>query len=114
MVLVGIRTLRKLRLDVTNRIVAEITDQPAMKLGQALGFGHAEAIEILFDKPERIVGFLVVHDLVTDLDQRAPAEYLDAGIAGHANNRVTAPLFAALHRFEQVAVRLVGELEISA
>ena len=47
---IGIRTMRQFRLDITNRIVTEIADQASMKLGQALGLGYLEALQVILDK----------------------------------------------------------------
>ena len=66
--LIGVGTVREFWFDVTDRIVTEVTDQAAMKLGQAIGLGNLEGIQVILDKKQRVVGLLVADNLSIDFE----------------------------------------------
>ena len=93
--------MRQFRLDITNRVVTEIADQATMKLGQAFGLGNLEGVSD--NSSINCSGSSVSSSLticIIDFEQYPLAEYLDAGAAGHADDRIAPPFFATLHRFE--------------
>ena len=66
--LIRIGTVREFWFDVTDRIVTEVTDQAAMKLGQAIGLGNLEGMQVILDKTQRVVGFLFADKLAIDFE----------------------------------------------
>ena len=99
-------------LDVADRLVREVADQPAAKARQPRIFGYAKALQILFDEGKRILGRGALYDRVTlDLHAFVAAD-LDAAMRGKADERIAAETLASDHGLEQIRMRLVRELQI--
>jgi len=113
-VFIRIRALRQLRFDITYRVVAEVADQPTVELGQAVGLRNPETSQVILDKAERIITAFIVNDFVANLDADPFPAHREPRVAGHADDRVAPPFLSALHRFEQIGVRLIGQFEIGA
>lgn len=109
---VRVRTLAQAFLDITHAVITEVTHQAAIEAWQTSNGRHVVARLEFFDEGQRVlrlVGFdfdsVVGHaDVVIMHPQHSAAR--------QADDRITAPLFPALHRFEQVGVRLVGQFQI--
>ncbi len=99
------------RLDIAHRVVAEVTGQAAGEARQAGQRRDLEAGLILADEIQRIVRFL--GGFAGGSGQRdLLAAHRDARLGRQADEGITPEAFAALHRFQQVGERFVGELEI--
>ena len=99
-------------LDAAHGVVAEVADEPAGHARQPRDVGYAVVAQACRDPVERV-------DVVVALDRLAVADHaelarphLDARRARQADDRVAAPLLAAVHRLEQEAVGPVGELQV--
>ncbi len=112
--MIGIGVVGQSRLDVADAVVAEIADQTAVESRQTVQLGDAEAGHILLDPAQRIFRFNLLEDFVVAFQRHLTALHPNATAATEADDGVAAPFLAALHRFEQVTVGLVGELEIDA
>ena len=100
------------RLDVAHRVVAEVARQPAAEARQAGQRRHLEARLVVADEVQRIVGFVRGLAVWRWVSVTLLAAHRDAGLGGQADEGIAPEAFAALHRFQQVGIRLVGELEI--
>ena len=99
-------------LDIAHHVVAEVADQPAGEARQARQIGHPVAVDEVLHEAERVGRLAVLDlDLVTQ-HADVVATHDDARLRRQAENGVAAPALAALHRFEQIGVRRVGQLEI--
>ena len=65
---IRIGAVREFGFNVADRIVAEVTNQAAMKLGQAIGLGDLEGMQVVLDKAQRIVSFFVTDDFTVNLE----------------------------------------------
>ena len=106
------RGMRKARLDIAHRVVAEAADQPAAETRQAGQGRHLEALEISVDERQRIARVGALGDAVARQYQDGPAAHVDARGRGEPDEGIAAEALAALHRFEQIGIGLVGQLEI--
>ena len=112
---VGIGAARQFGLDVADGVVAEIADQATDEARQTLaGSRHPITGLELLNPGQRVRAVQRFDDLAGVLDGYTLATHPDDLAAGQADDGVAAPLLAALHRFEQVAVRRVGQFEIGA
>lgn len=109
---VGLLDAGEPRFDVAHRVVAEVTHEPAEETRQPGARRHLDAVEILTDEGERIAVIAPLHEPVAVQQQGAAAIDFEAHGAGEPDHGVAPETLAALHRFEQVAPRPVGELEI--
>lgn len=109
---IGVWAFAQALFHVTHAVVAEIPHQAAIEARQARDGRHVVARLERFDEGQR-----VLHIVAFDLD----AVMGDADVivmhpqdraARQADDRVTAPLFTALHRFQQVGIGLVGQLQV--
>jgi hypothetical protein len=110
--LVGLVATGQARLDVADRFEAEVADQAAGEGRQAGDARHLVRGAQLFHLGQWIDEFARGHDLAV----RARLQHVAAEGVGQprrqADDRVAPPGLTALHRFEQVGVRAVGELEV--
>ncbi|MDT4829051.1 hypothetical protein FQZ97_624610 [compost metagenome] len=109
---VRVRALRQALLDVAHAVIAEVADQPAVEARQPRQGRYAVAVLELFDEGQRVFAFEMLGLDAVDLDARRVAVDPQHGAAGQADDRVAAPLLAALHGFEQVGVGTVGQLQV--
>ena len=100
------------RLDVAHRVVAEATDQPAGKARQAVARRHLDARHELADKVERVDVVALLDHALAHPQQGRTVVGLDARVGGEPDDRIAAKALAALHRFEQVGVRRVGQFQV--
>ncbi len=99
------------RLDVTHRVVAEVTGQPAGEARQTGQRCDLEARLVFLDEVQRIGDFLC--GLACRRGQRDLfAAHREARFGGQADEGITPEAFATLHRFQQIGERFIGELEI--
>ena len=100
------------RLDVAHRVVAEAADQPAREARQIVAWRHLDALHELGDVIERVAVIAPLDQPVAGEQQRRALVHFDARVGRQADHRIAAEALAALHRFEQVAVGLVGEFQV--
>src|SRR5690606_26955079 len=94
-------------------VVTEVADQPPRKYRQTFDRGDAVALLEGFDKRQRI-GLRVLFDhFAVAVHAHVMAEHLDQRARRQANDRIASPLFAAVHRLEQIRIRAAGKLEVS-
>ena len=109
---IGLVDSAQARLDVAHGFVAEISDQPAVGTRQTVHMRDLETGLVGLDPGERI-GDLLLLDAYPVLPLLDPvAIHLDLAPAGQTDHRVTAPLLAALHRFQQVGIRGIDQFEV--
>ena len=101
------------RLDVTHRVVTEAADQAAGKTRQALVGRHLDALHELGHVIERIAIVATLDQAVAGEQQRAALVHFDTRVGRQADHRIATKALAALHRFEQVGVGLVGQLQVN-
>ena len=107
----GLCVLCQRVLDVAHRVVAEVAGQAAGEARQAGQRRDLEARQVFLDEVQRIGDFL--GGLAGRRGQRdLLAAHRDARFGRQADEGVASEALAALHRFQQVGKRLVGELEI--
>ncbi len=110
--LIRVGTIGQFGLDVAHGVVAEVTDQTTGELGQPIDIRHPIASLKGLDKGQRVLdGLLLDHHMVGS-DRHLALAYAEYCPCRQADNGVTPPLLAALHRFEQVGVGRVGQLEV--
>ena len=98
-------------LHVAHGVVAEVAHQAAGKARQAGDGRGVEALAELFDEGKRVA--LVAFDhLVAVFHLHAVALHAEAGGGRQADEGVAAGALAAYHRFQQVGVGLVGQLQV--
>jgi hypothetical protein len=110
--LVGFACLRQLRLDVAHRVVAEAADEAAAEARQAGARRQPETRHVLADEGERVAVVASLGDAVAGQHHDVAAVGGDARRCRQADEGITAEALAALHGFEQVGVRAVGQLEV--
>ncbi len=99
------------RLDVTHRVVAEVTRQSAGETRQAGQRCDLETSLVFLDVVQRIGDLLC--GLTSSCSQRdLLAAHRDACFGRQADEGIAPETLAALHRFQQVGKRFVGELQI--
>ncbi len=112
---VGVGAAGQLGFDVADGVVAEIADQAADEARQPFPRGrHPVAVLELLKPGQRIGAIQRFDDFAGVFDGHPLAAHPDDLAARQADDGVAAPFFAALHRFQQIAVRRVGQLEIGA
>jgi hypothetical protein len=109
---IGLLRIGELRFDVAHRVVAEIADQSAREARQAGNVRHLEARHEFREVGHRVGVLAAFGDAVAGEQQNRRAGHGDARRRGEPDERVAAEALAALHRFEQIRVRAIGELEI--
>jgi hypothetical protein len=109
---VGLVVARQTRLDVADALEAEIADQPAAEAGQALDARHAVAAAQALDLGQRIGEPAPLDDFVVLADLELVAAQRVHAPARQADDRIAAPVLAALDRLEQVGVGAVGQLQV--
>ena len=102
------------RLDGAHGVVAEITDQAAGEAWQVGDDRHLVALAKGAHVVERIGRGLALDDLAVVFEAHLVAEDAQDHAARQPNDRIAPPFLATLYRLEQIRVRPVGELEISA
>ncbi len=109
---IGLGVAGELFLDIADGVVAEIADQAAAETRQAGLRGRLEARLILPDVLQRVVGSRAALELGVFELAAFVAAHLEPRFSGQPDERIAAEALAADHRFEQVGVRLIGELEV--
>ena len=109
---IRVRALAQALFHITHAVITEIAHQAAVETRQAGDGRHVVASLEGFDEGQRVFS-LVAFDLDAvvghaDVMVMNPQH----GAARQADDRVTAPLLAALHRFQQVGVGLVGQFQV--
>ncbi len=109
---VGIGAGAQAPLDVAHAVVAEVADQPAVEARQAGQGRHVVARLELLDEGQRIGALVALGFHAVDAHPRLVAVDAQHRARRQADDRVAAPFLAALHRFEQVGVGRVGQLQV--
>ncbi len=109
---IGWRGVTQARLDITHRVVTEVTHQAAREDRQARNLGDTkpglEALDIL----QRILLMAGMADYAVDLNGDIISRHLQYRSTRQANDGVSPPFLATLYRFEQVGIRAIGQLEV--
>ncbi len=95
--LVGVR---QTRLDVADGVIAKIAHQPAGKARQPRQIGHAKALLKGFDEGQRIAHIKALDDFAIAFDPHNTPAHLEHGARRQADDGVTPPFLATLHRFK--------------
>jgi hypothetical protein len=98
--------------DIADGVVAEAADQATAEARQAGGRSGTKALHVLADEVERVGVVFAFGDAIAVQHQHLMRIDHDPRRAGQADDRVTAKALAALHRFEQVGVGAVGQLQV--
>src|SRR5690606_14781723 len=101
-------------LDVTHRVITEVTDEAAIETRQAGQFRHAVTLAEFRDPRDRVVRLVFFHHLAGGFHAQGLAGDAQYGVAGQADEGITAPLLAALNGLEEVAAGSATELEVDA
>ncbi|MCY1352168.1 hypothetical protein D9M69_384540 [compost metagenome] len=109
---IGVRAVGQALLDVTHAVIAEVTHQAAVEARQAGDGRHLVALLECFDECQRILAVVGLHFDVVDTDADLQAVGTQHSAALQSDDRVTAPLLAALHGLQQVGIRGIGELQV--
>jgi hypothetical protein len=104
--------LRESGFDVAHRVVAEGADQAAAEARQAGQVGHLEARHELGNEAHRVAVVASLGDAVAAEHHDRALDHRDARAGSQADEGIAAEALAALHRFEQVGVGVVGQLEV--
>lgn len=109
---VGVRAFAQALLHITHAVVAEIPHQAAIETRQTSNGWHVVARLEGFDEGQRVL-HIVAFDLDAIMgDADVMVMHPQDRAARQADDRVTAPLFAALHRFQQIGIGLVGQFQV--
>ena len=110
--LVRLRVRAQARLDVFDALEAEPADQAAGEAGQAIELRHLVQRAQAFDFGQRVFDLTAFHDFAVFANfERMATEFVHPP-RRQADDRIAAEAFAALHRFEQVGMRAVGQLQV--
>ncbi|MNF62568.1 hypothetical protein D3C84_442520 [compost metagenome] len=109
---IGVRAVGQALFHITHAVVAEVAHQSAVEARQAGDRRHLIALLEGFDEGQRVFAVVAFHLGVIDADADFQAMGAQHGTTLQADDGVTAPLLAALHRLQQVGVRGVGELQV--
>jgi hypothetical protein len=109
---VGFLGARQAGFDVADGVVAEATDQAAAEARQPGGRSGTKALHVLADEVERVGVVFTLGDAVAVQYQYLMRIDDNARRTGQADDRVAAKALAPLHRFEEIAVRRVGQFQI--
>ncbi len=109
---VGIRAVGQTLLDIAHTVIAKVAHQPAVETWQPGDGRHVVTRLEGFDEVQRVFDIQAF-----DLDAimgHADVMTMHAhhGAARQADDRITPPLLAALHRLQQIGVGLIGKLEV--
>ncbi len=101
-------------LDITHRVVTEVTHQTTAKAWQTFQVRRTKPLLEILDPLQRVVtvGFFDQFTVGAQLD--ALPVHAQYRATRQADNGVAPPLLAALHGLEQIGVRPAGELQVSA
>ncbi len=108
----GFGHLPRALLDITHAVVTEVTDQAAVETRQTGDGRHVVARLEGFDEGQRVFNVVAFGLDAINGDADVMVVNPQHGAARQADDRVTAPFLAALHRFEQVGVGLVGQFQV--
>ena len=97
---------------ITHAVVAEVADQAAVETRQAGNVGNLVAVLEGFNERQRVFDIVAFHFHAILQDADVVAMHTHHRARRQADHRVTAPLLAALHRFEQVRVGLVSQFQV--
>ncbi len=103
-----------MRLDVTNGVIAEVTDQSAGEARQVRHLRHTEALLELAYGFQGVVNRLRLDDLAVLHDAHLAIPHAQHRAAGQADDGVAPPLLTPLDRLEQVGVGASCELQVGA
>ncbi|VVN40577.1 hypothetical protein PS634_05389 [Pseudomonas fluorescens] len=109
---IRVRAVGQALLDITHAVITEITDQPAIETRQTGDGRHVVARLECFDERQRVFRFVSfdLDAIVGNAD--AMAMHTHHGAAWQTDDRIPPPLLAALHRLQQIGVRLVGQFQV--
>ena len=111
---VGGRAVRQPGLDIAHAVITEITHQPAVKHRQVRPRRGVIALLELLGEAQRVRHLLAFGELSVHPHLGPVTEHLEHRATGQANNGITAPLLAALHRLEKVGVRAFRQFAVTA
>ena len=100
-------------LDETHGVVTKRANQTAAKARQAGQIRDLEAGHEFADIGHRIGMIAAFGDAVAVEQQDAAVFDANAGAGGEADERITTEALATVHRFQQIGIRFVGQLEIN-
>ena len=103
---------REPRLDPARRVVAEVAHESAAQPRQARQFRRLESREKTAHEFQRIDALGFFHDRVAVRDGDVAPHGAHRRARRQADERIAAEALAADHRFEQVGIGPVGQLEI--
>ena len=109
---IRIGTLGQAWLDVAHSVVAEVADQAAGELRQTIHLRHLVTRLEGLDKGQWIGDRLLLDHHVVGDDGDLVTAYAEYRARRQADDGVTPPLLAALHRLEQVGVWRISQLEV--
>ena len=107
--------MREFFFDIAHGVVAKVTDQPAAKTRQLRCIFDGrdfETREIFFDVIQRVGNRALFCNCAACKFRALIAADFDARFRSESNKRIPSETLAADHGFEQVGIRLVGELEV--
>src|SRR5450631_2192017 len=102
---------RKLRLDMTNGVVTEISGEAPAEARQS-GTGRGPVPTQEFPDERKGIALMALDDASPILHFDLPAARADPKLRGQPDERIAAEAFPADHRLEQVGEALVSELEV--
>ena len=109
---IGVRAGRQLLLDVAHAVIAEVAHQTAIEARQAGNWRDLITLLEGLDKGQRVFAVVLLDHHVIDAYRDLVLVGTQHGAARQADDRVTPPLLAALHRLQQIGVRRVGQLQV--
>src|SRR4051812_37897029 len=109
---IGLGHRRELVLDIAHRLVTEHANQPAAEARQPRYHGRTKARLARRHELERILVLRLLHQLIVAILRAAVPAHFEPRVGRQADERVASEPLAALHGFEEVRPRTVGELEV--
>ena len=109
---IRVRAFAQTLLDIAHTVVTEVTDQSTVEARQAGDGRHVVARLEGFNEGQRVFDVMAFGLDAIDGDADVMVMNPQHGAARQADDRITAPFLAALHRFEQVGVGLVGQFQV--
>ena len=91
--------------------IAKIAHQATCKTRQIRDFRRVKAVHIALDKIQRIA-LVRLGQLVLHIHFRMVITHFQIGMARQANERIATKALTALHRFEQITERLIGQFHV--
>ena len=104
---------RKFRFDIAHRVVTKVTNEAADKTQIFFHRRGHDARFVAIDKRQRIFGLVFFYDCAVVQNLYLLAVHAQHLARGQTDDGIAAEAFAADDGFEQIGIRLVGELEIN-